>query len=124
MNRICILILLSLCAFLVGGCVGALRSECYIGVKGQDASITVKGMLAGQSCVEFVSNQKWNALQLEFYELEKAPSEPILCEYDISGAHVIVRDKGIIPAVGIVLCKTIEAKSQEALSQQATPGTK
>ncbi|MBM3175032.1 MAG: hypothetical protein FJZ93_04790 [Chloroflexi bacterium] len=97
---------------LVAGCVGPLRTECYVGVKGQAASITVRGPLAGQTCSDIVAKQKWNPAQIEFYELDRPPSEPILCEYDISGLHVIVRDRGLIPAIGMLLCEYIRPKPQ------------
>lgn len=116
MDRVVISIFLLATIMLVAGCFGPLRTECYVGVKGKAASITIRGPLAGQTCSDIVANQEWDILkgilQIEFQELKSRPSEPIICEYDISGYHVIVRDRGLIPVIGIYLCESIKPKSQ------------
>lgn len=104
--------------FLMVSCVGALSSECYLRVQGQAASITVSGLLAGQTCADTVTKQGWNLTQIVLVESQVKPTEPILCEYDISGQNFTVRDQGLIPAVGMLLCDNLRNRSQTTGSQQ------
>lgn len=121
MIKILLLIFLTAVVFLAVGCVGPLRTECYVRVKDQAASITISGILAGQTCSDMVAKQQWNLTQMVLIDSQVKPTEPILCEYDVSGQHFTVRDQGLVPAIGMVLCDNLKNKSQSVGSQSGTP---
>jgi hypothetical protein len=111
MRRVICLIFLLVIIMQAAGCVGPIRGECYLGAKGTAASVTVKGRLAGQACSDILTKQRWNIAQIEFYEMSRPPTEPVLCEYDISsGHHIIIRDRGLIPATGLMLCEFFKSQ--------------
>ena len=76
--------------------------DCYVGVKGTAATITVSGLAAGMTCDYLVSSSPDR-----MYRLSQAPREPAVCEQTVKGQRFLVRDTGVLKIVGNVLCSEI-----------------
>lgn len=96
------------------GCGGG---ECYVGVRGTAASITVKGRFLGGTCEALISNParfvgdiaEDNAKDL--YAMSERPAQPQVCEYAIDGRNFIVRDEGMLKVVGNLLCSGLARRA-------------
>jgi tetratricopeptide (TPR) repeat protein len=103
------------------------RTECWLGVSGTKASITVKGSQAVQKCEDIAdvrivmpivgtSYAEWRLVALD-----TAPRDSIFCQVEISGLRYEVRDQqtAIPPTVmGPSLCKWLD----QLKATGATPG--
>lgn len=76
--------------------------DCYIGYKGQAASITVSGLMAGQVCDHLVKSNS------QFYRMSQAPTQPMVCERTIQEQRVIVRDEGFLKLIGNQICNSMD----------------
>ncbi len=80
----------------------AVAVDCYVGISGQKASISVSGIASGVVCDKIASSDK------RLYRLSQAPTERVMCERDYNGFHFTVRDQGILNLYGNELCKKIQ----------------
>jgi hypothetical protein len=88
------------------------RPSCSIGVVGTEASVTVQGWMAGKTCDAFSNglHQPGGGAAGQLYQLTEAPSQPIICEYVISGQTFLVRDQGVIKLTGNALCQYLKTQ--------------
>lgn len=95
------------------GCGG----ECYVGVRGTEASVTVKASFPNETCEAVIKNPSAFFGDLaedgkkEFYAMSEAPLQPVICEYDVQGKHFMVRDDGMFKVVGNLLCSGLAKRA-------------
>lgn len=102
----------------------SLQPHCYVGVTGTAASITVRGWTANSDCDQIVTGSDTSLIHshtLNFYRLTEPPQQPVICEIDYSGRHLIIRDEGMLKLVGNSLCAYFLQSSTG--SQTSTPTT-
>ena len=105
-----------LCSLALAGC--SVR-ECYVGVRGAAASVTVKGMFPGGACAALIENPEKYVGDLaediagEMYEMSERPKEPQICEYVVEGKTFIVRDEGVLKVVGSTLCSGLSKRAEK-----------
>ena len=93
--------------------------ECYVGVKGAAASVTVKGMFPGGTCAALIEHPEKYVGDLaddiagEMYEMSERPREPQICEYVIDGKTFIVRDQGALKVVGSTMCSGLSKRADK-----------
>jgi hypothetical protein len=90
------------------------QNECYLGVSGTKASMTVTGDQARERCRELVNQRIIMPLPLgvhvvwRFVELDRKPTETIYCQVQISGLLYEVRDEQTLSTIiGPQLCKSL-----------------
>jgi hypothetical protein len=89
---------------------GCGSGECYVGVKGTAASVTVKSMFPNDTCKALIANPAKFMGDLaqdrarDLYAMSERPAQPQVCEYAIDGRTFIVRDEGVLKLVGNILC--------------------
>lgn len=74
---------------------------CTVGITGTNASVTVSGWGAGETCTRFVSNVPGGYLRTA------VPLEPVICELDRGDNHLIIRDSGQLRVIGLGLCASL-----------------
>jgi hypothetical protein len=97
----------------VAGC-GPVSFGCTVKIVGADASVTVSGPLAGQTCEKIMSNQffldpSWASTQ--WFQPTETPREPQMCIYEISGQKFVVRDQGLFKILGNLLCEALRKQA-------------
>ena len=85
--------------------LGDLHVDCTVGFVGTAASVTVQGVLAGQSCQQILNGSKGTFGQP--YALTVAPTQPVVCEFTQGMQTYMVRDEGLLKLVGNALCYAI-----------------
>lgn len=91
----------------LSGCAGG---ECYVGVRGTAASITVKGRFPSGTCEALIKNPVRYVGDLaenggrDLYSMSERPTQPVVCEYVIDGRTFVVRDEGMLKVIGNLLC--------------------
>jgi hypothetical protein len=93
--------------------------ECYVGVRGTAASVTVKSMFPGGTCKALIENPvkffgdaaEDNAKDL--YEMSERPTQPVVCEYVLDGKTFVVRDEGVLKVVGNVMCSGLSRRADK-----------
>ncbi len=101
---------LLLTPLVLAGCGGR---ECYVGVRGTAASITVKGMFPSGTCEALIKNPVKYVGDLaedegrDLYSMSERPTQPVVCEYAIEGKTFVVRDEGVLKLVGNILCSSL-----------------
>ena len=115
-----LVIVLVLAVFLYSSTFGralrAIQPSCTVGVTGTAATFTIEGWSANQDCQNIVSGKPsflGTFPPAHVYLYTSTPTNPEVCEVDVQGRHVIVRDEGVLKLVGNVLCQAM---------QQPTPG--
>ncbi len=96
---------------------GCGSGECYVGVKGAAASVTVKGAFPNDTCKALIANPAKFVGDLagdsarDLYAMSERPTQPQVCEYIIDGRTFIVRDEGMLKVVGNVLCSGLAKRA-------------
>lgn len=96
------------------GCGGG---ECYVGVKGTAASVTVKATFPNDTCKALIANPAKYVGDIaedsakDLYAMSERPTQPQVCEYAIDGKAFIVRDEGMLKVVGNVLCSGLAKRA-------------
>jgi hypothetical protein len=96
------------------GCGGG---ECYVGVRGTAATVTVKSTFSGETCKALISNPAKFVGDIaedsakDLYAMSERPTQPQVCEYTIDGKTFIVRDEGMLKVVGNVLCSGLAKRA-------------
>ena len=104
-------LLASLAAIQCGG------GECYVGVRGTAASVTVKSVFPGDTCKALVSNpskyvgDSADGSARDMYAMSERPAQPVICEHTIDGRRFIVRDDGMLKVVGNILCSGLAKRA-------------
>lgn len=99
--------------------VGCSGRECYVGVRGAAASITVKGMFPSGTCEALIKNPEKYVGDLaedegrDLYSMSERPTEPVVCEYPIEGRTFVVRDDGMLKIVGNILCSSLAKRADK-----------
>ena len=98
----------------ISGCGGG---ECYVGVRGTAASVTVKSMFPGGTCEALISNPANYVGDIaqdnskDLYAMSERPTQPVICEYKVDGRTFIVRDEGMLKVVGNLLCSGLAKRA-------------
>lgn len=98
----------------LSGCGGG---ECYVGVKGTAASVTVKSLFPNDTCQALIANPAKFVGDIaedsarDFYTMSERPTQPQVCEYAIDGRSFIVRDEGMLKVVGNILCSGLAKRA-------------
>lgn len=96
------------------GCGGG---ECYVGVKGTAASVTVKSMFPNETCQALIANPAKYVGDVaedsakDLYAMSERPTQPQVCEYKIDGRNFVVRDEGMLKVVGNILCSGLAKRA-------------
>jgi hypothetical protein len=110
MRRLFVVVsLFALCILGVGCNTPVPPTECFLGLAGTKASITLKGIGAVDEC-KTMRNQivKVGSIEYRLVELDKRPTEPIVCQpLSGSGHEFTVRDDAPfgLALVGSALCQ-------------------
>jgi hypothetical protein len=97
--------------------VGCGGRECYVGVRGTEASITVKALFPDATCDALIKNPvKYigdiaEENRRELCSMSERPTQPVMCEYTIDGKHFLVRDDGMFKVVGNILCASLARRA-------------
>ncbi|MBP6704826.1 MAG: hypothetical protein KBH14_09375 [Vicinamibacteria bacterium] len=97
------------------GCGG----ECYVGVRGTEASVTVKATLPNDTCEAVIKNPTAYFGDIaedgkkELYAMSEPPLQPVICEYNVQGKHFMVRDDGMFKVVGNLLCSGLAKRADK-----------
>ena len=103
-----------LSALSVGACAG---SECYVGVRGTAASITVKAMFPHDTCKALIATPEKFLGDLaqdsskDMYAMTDRPTQPTVCEHTLDGRRFVVRDEGMLKVVGNLLCSGLAKRA-------------
>lgn len=96
---------------------GCGSGECYVGVKGTAASVTVKGAFPNDTCKALIANPAKFVGDIaedsarDMYAMSERPTQPQVCEYPIDGRTFVVRDDGMLKVVGNVLCSGLAKRA-------------
>jgi hypothetical protein len=98
----------------------AIEPNCTVGITGTAATMTIEGWAANQDCSTIVGGRSsflgtFDPSQVYLYTT--TPTNPVVCELDRQGRHLIVRDEGVFKIVGNALCQAL--RSPTATSQTA-----
>ena len=91
--------------------------ECYVGVRGTAASVTVKAMCPDETCQSFSATPAKfvGDVALEsgkdMYAMTDRPTQPVICEHTIDGRRFIVRDEGMLKVVGNLMCSGLAKRA-------------
>jgi hypothetical protein len=89
----------------------AVQPSCTVGVTGTAATFTIEGWSANQDCQNIVSGKSsflGTFPPTRVYLYTGSPTNPEVCEVDVQGRHVIVRDEGVLKLVGNALCQALQ----------------
>ncbi|MEO8361360.1 MAG: hypothetical protein ABI672_15115 [Vicinamibacteria bacterium] len=99
------------------GLWGCSRGECYVGVRGTAASVTVKSAFPADTCkaliaspAKFVGDIAQDSAN-DMYAMSDRPTQPVICEHTIDGRSFIVRDEGMLKVVGNILCSGLAKRA-------------
>ena len=96
------------------GCGGG---ECYVGVRGTAASVTVKGTFPADTCKALIASPAKYVGDLaqdsakDLYSMSERPTQPVVCEYTLDGKNFVVRDEGMLKVVGNILCSGLAKRA-------------
>ncbi|HLZ55563.1 MAG TPA: hypothetical protein VKR06_01335 [Ktedonosporobacter sp.] len=89
----------------------AVEPSCTVGLSGTAAQLTIQGWQAEADC-EAILNGKASFLgdpnKPENVYAVSQPQGTILCELDMKGRHLMVRDQGAVTLMGSGLCQELE----------------
>jgi hypothetical protein len=114
MTRTCARLIALLLPLTAAGCSGR---ECYVGVRGAAASVTVKSVFPDDTCKALISNPAKYVGDVaqdstrDLYSMSERPTQPVVCEYVIDGRRFIVRDEGMLKVVGNILCSGLARRA-------------
>lgn len=93
--------------------IQAIEPSCTIGLTGTAATITIEAWSANQDCdAFFAGNPTFLGPAVEnptknYYRYSGTPTEPVVCEGNDQGRHIIVRDEGALKLVGNSICSSM-----------------
>lgn len=95
----------------LGRALLAIQPSCTVGVTGTAATFTIEGWSTNQDCRNIVSGKPsflGTFPSGQVYLYTGTPTNPEVCEVDVQGRHVIVRDEGVLKLVGNALCQAMQ----------------
>src|SRR5260221_7784882 len=103
----------------------AIEPTCTVGITGTAATLTIEGWTANQDCQTIVSGHPSFLGTLDssrVYLYTTGLTNPVVCELDRQGRHLIVRDEGVLKLVGSALCRALQESTStaKALAPQAS----
>lgn len=81
-------------------------ARCTVGLNGAAVSVTVQGPGAMAQCDSFLA-QTTNGGTWYVYAPNEVPTAPIVCQVNVAGVVVDVRDSGLIDAYGNEICQNL-----------------
>lgn len=85
--------------------LGNLRYRCSLGFERTNASITVRGPLAGHACRKLLDQT--SAFPVRIFTTSDIADAPVVCSFTESYVKVTVRDDGLLQLLGNNLCSAI-----------------
>ncbi len=82
-----------------------LGPSCAVGVSGSAAVVSVHGWDASAACAAMTHANTYTYSG-------PTPSQPIVCQYTISGERYTVQDDGLLKAVGASVCANLQKEQQ------------
>ncbi len=79
--------------------------SCAVGVSGTAAVVTVHGWGASDECAAMTHANTYTYSG-------PTPSQPIVCQYTISGERYTVQDDGLLKAVGTSVCANLQKEQR------------
>lgn len=97
----------------LSGCAGG---ECFVGVRGTAASVTVKGAFPAATCKAVIETPARFFGDLadgskDLYEMTEKPAQPVVCEHTIDGKRFVVRDDGMLKVIGNAMCAGLSKRA-------------
>ena len=86
--------------------LGNLRFTCSLGLTQSNASITVRGPLAGHQCRKLLDQS--NAFPVRIFTISNRSGAPIVCSFTESYVKVTIRDDGLLQLLGDNLCTIVK----------------
>ena len=95
----------------------SIEPTCTVGLTGSAATMTIIAWSANQDCDDlfagkttFLGQGTSDVADLNklVYRYTGTPTSPVVCELDIKGRHIIVRDEGALKLVGTQLCENLQ----------------
>jgi hypothetical protein len=101
----------------VASAMRALEPTCTVGITGTAATFTIQAWTANEDCHKITGGEAsflGSPIQRGgVYLGEQDRNEPIICELDDQGRHIIVRDQGIFKIVGNGVCQGLYKQQGE-----------
>jgi hypothetical protein len=85
--------------------LGNLRYRCTLGLEQTNASITVRGPLAGHQCRKLLDQT--SVFPVRIFSTSRRADAPVVCSFTESHVKVTVRDDGVLQLLGDNLCTVI-----------------
>lgn len=85
--------------------LGNLRYRCTLGFERTNASVTVRGPLAGHECRKLLDQT--SAFPVRIFTTSDIADAPVVCSFTESHVKVTVRDDGVLQLLGNNLCTVI-----------------
>lgn len=104
----------------------SLEPTCTVGVSGTSVTLTIQGWTAPQDCADLLAGRPnffggtGTGTGGTIYQVTQTPTQPVVCELDYRGRHVIVREASTL--LGMLVCKALQGK-QSNVSSVATSTT-
>ena len=86
--------------------LGNLRYNCSLGLNQSNASITVRGPLAGHQCRKLLDQT--SAFPVRIFSISDRTDAPIVCSFTESYVKVTIRDDGLLQLLGNNLCTIVK----------------
>jgi len=112
----CLVLVLLVALLVVGGSaiaapiktpvLGNLRYSCSLGLTQTNASITVRGPLAGHQCRKLLDQT--SAFPVRIFSISNRTDAPIVCSFTESYVKVTIRDDGLLQLLGNNLCTIVK----------------
>jgi hypothetical protein len=85
--------------------LGNLRYKCTLGFERTNASVTMRGPLAGHECRHLLDQT--SAFPVRIFTTSNIADAPVVCSFTQSHVKVTVRDDGLLQLLGDNLCSAI-----------------
>jgi hypothetical protein len=85
--------------------LGNLRYRCTLGFERTNASVTMRGPLAGHECRKLLDQT--SAFPVRIFTTSNIADAPVVCSFTQSHVKVTVRDDGLLQLLGNNLCTAI-----------------
>ncbi len=96
--------------------LGNLRYRCTLGFERTNASVTVRGPLAGHECRKLLDQT--SAFPVRIFTTSDIADAPVVCSFTESHVKVTVRDDGVLQLLGDNLCTVVRNLVAEGTTTQ------
>jgi hypothetical protein len=104
--------------------LGNLRYRCALGFEQTNASVTMRGPLAGHECRHLLDQT--SAFPVRIFTTSNIAEAPVVCSFTESHVTVTVRDDGLLQLLGNNLCTAIHnlvAGTSSSTSAELSPSS-